>query len=444
MLRSPRLHMLLFLLILVITACSNEGSGEQTKEKEDPEEKQDQEFDYPEAARDAEGIIEQGPGELVQFIQDIEDVESIDIEEMDKKLTDEVKSLPDDLSADQAYDFIIAKSALSYKELAKEYDDFDPTYKSPSERQEKEKKKNIVFLLDSSGSMAGQVNGGVKMDLAKSALNRVLGNLDPTTKIALRVYGHKGSSDDKDKKVSCDSSETVYALNSYDEGTFQDALKEFKPSGWTPIATSLQLAQDDFNGATGDDVENIIYVISDGVETCDGDPVAAAKEIHESDLNVIVNVIGFNVDTKGQKQLKETADAGGGEYKDVNSKADLNNTLEEMIGDAKKGIDKDINEAKAGIDINTWYLDQNSKLRKIHDDFIGVTRKEFKLFNTYVDGLYDHGKLKEGAYTELTDLIDERMEIMEEYSRERKDTLMEETEASHKKAREELEKKKQG
>ncbi len=441
MLRSTRLHMLLFLLLLVITACSNESSGEQTKEKEDPEEKHEQEFDYPEAARDAERIIEQGPGGIVQKIEVLENIE--DDEKLYEELKAEVKTLPDDLSADQLYDFLIAKFAFPYQVPADAYDEFDPIYKLPSERQEEEKQKNIVFLLDSSGSMAGQVNGGVKMDLAKSALNRVLGNLDPKTKIALRVYGHKGSSDDKDKKVSCDSSETVYALNSYDEGTFQDALKEFKPSGWTPIAASLQLAQDDFKGATGNDVENVIYVISDGVETCDGDPVAAAKEIHDSDLNVTVNVIGFNVDSKGQNQLKDTAAAGGGKYKDVNSKADLNNTLNELISDAKKGIDKDISDAKAGIDINTWYMDQNSRLRKIHDTFIDISRTESEVLENIVFKLDDEGKLKGGIYTGLTDLIDERMEVMEEYSRERKDSLMEETEASHKKAREELEKKSQ-
>ncbi|WP_221569147.1 VWA domain-containing protein [Alkalihalobacillus sp. TS-13] len=442
MLRSLRIYVLLFILLFVIAACSNESNGEQTKEKENPEEKQEEKFDYPEAAKDAEGIIEQGPGELVQFIQEVEDLESIDEEEMDKKLNDEVKALPSDLSLDQAYDFIIAKMGFPYKEPAEMYDAFNSEYQSPSERAEEEKQKNIVFLLDSSGSMAGQVNGGVKMELAKSALNRVTGNTDPNTKIALRVYGHKGSSEDKDKKVSCDSSELVYPLNPYEEGKFQDALNDFKPSGWTPIATSLELAKDDFN-KVGDDVENIVYIISDGVETCDGDPVKAAKEIHESDLDVTVNVIGFNVDTKGQKQLKETAAAGGGEYKDVNSKTDLNKTLDDMIGDVKKNIDEDISEAKAGIDINSWYSTQSSELRKIHDRFIGITQREYGLLKRYINLLSDHEKLKKGAYTDLTDMIKERKEIMESYSQERKDKRLQEVEDSRDKAREELEKKKQ-
>ena len=51
-------------------------------------------------------------------------------------------------------------------------------------------------------------------------------------------------------------------------------------------------------------------MISDGVETCDGDPVQAAKDLHNSNLNVTVNVIGFDVDQDGRKQLKETAQAG--------------------------------------------------------------------------------------------------------------------------------------
>ncbi|WP_261134638.1 VWA domain-containing protein [Bacillus sp. Marseille-Q3570] len=437
MLHSLRVYMLFFIVLFVIAACSNESNGEQTKEKEDPEEKQEEAFDYPEAAKDAEGIIEQGPGSA---FQDFENEEAE--EKMKEEVEAEGKALPDDLSAEQLYNFMIAKFALSYQEANEAYDHFESTYRSPGERAEEGKQKNIVFLLDSSGSMAGQVSGGVKMDLAKSALNRVTGNTDPNTKVALRVYGHKGSSEDKDKKVSCDSSELVYPLNPYEEDSFQEALNDFKPSGWTPIATSLELAKDDFN-EVGDDVENIIYIISDGIETCGGDPIQAAKEIHQSELDVTVNVIGFNVDTKGQIQLKETAAAGGGEYKDVNSKTDLNKTLDDMIGDVKKNIDEDISDAKAGIDINTWYSGQSSKLRKIDDTFYSIIKTESKVLNEVVFALDDEGKLKEGSYSELKDLINERMEIMEQYSQERKDALLQEVEASRDKAREDLEKKKQ-
>ena len=76
-------------------------------------------------------------------------------------------------------------------------------------------------------------------------------------------------------------------------------------------------------------MENIIYVVSDGIETCGGDPVKAAKELHQSEIQAIVNIIGFDVDNAGQRALKKVAEAGGGKYTTVNTGEDLRKHLEE-------------------------------------------------------------------------------------------------------------------
>lgn len=54
--------------------------------------------------------------------------------------------------------------------------------------------------------------------------------------------------------------------------------------------------------------------MSDGEETCDGDPISAAKALTASDIDVQVNVIGFVVDSVAAAQLKAAAVAGGGVY----------------------------------------------------------------------------------------------------------------------------------
>ena len=76
-------------------------------------------------------------------------------------------------------------------------------------------------------------------------------------------------------------------------------------------------------------MENIVYVVSDGIETCGGDPVKAAKDLHESDIQAVVNIIGFDVDNEGQRALKKVAEAGGGKYATVNTGEDLREHLEE-------------------------------------------------------------------------------------------------------------------
>ncbi len=58
----------------------------------------------------------------------------------------------------------------------------------------------------------------------------------------------------------------------------------------------------------------VVYLISDGEETCGGDPVAAAKALNGSGVNAIVNVIGFDVDAETRAQLEAISEAGGGKY----------------------------------------------------------------------------------------------------------------------------------
>lgn len=73
---------------------------------------------------------------------------------------------------------------------------------------------------------------------------------------------------------------------------------------------------------------NIVYVVSDGVETCGGDPVKEAKRLGELGIEPMVKIIGFDVDDAGQQQLKKVAKASKGSYQDIQSGDDLKEYLE--------------------------------------------------------------------------------------------------------------------
>lgn len=81
------------------------------------------------------------------------------------------------------------------------------------------------------------------------------------------------------------------------------------------------------------DVENLVYVVSDGVETCGGDPVKAAEMLHGSDIQAVVNIIGFDVDDSGQQALRAVADAAEGEFTTVDSEEDLESYMEQQYLD---------------------------------------------------------------------------------------------------------------
>jgi Ca-activated chloride channel family protein len=182
---------------------------------------------------------------------------------------------------------------------------------------------NVEIVLDASGSMNGSINGKTKMELAKEAITQFSSTLPEGANVALRVYGHKGTGSDKDKKLSCESSDIVYSMQPYSKDNFENSLGKFNPSGWTPIALALNKAKEDLSKFNAEQNTNIIYLVSDGINTCEGDPVDVAKSLADSNISPIVNVIGFDVDAKGQEQLRKVADASEGIYANVNNQQGL-------------------------------------------------------------------------------------------------------------------------
>lgn len=213
---------------------------------------------------------------------------------------------------------LLSAFAENYPDPAQiEYDIKMAAFGSPEmddPRYQLKEQYNVEIILDASGSMGASMGGQSKMEAAKEAILSFAKSLPQDAKVALRVYGHKGSGKDADKALSCSSTELVYGMQAYNEQTMQKSLKAFQPTGWTPIAFSLQEAQKDLQSFSGEKSTNMIYLVSDGVETCGGDPVAAAKQMATSSITPIVNVIGFDVDSDGQKQLRAVAEAAGGRY----------------------------------------------------------------------------------------------------------------------------------
>ncbi|MBD8071135.1 vWA domain-containing protein [Bacillus sp. PS06] len=189
---------------------------------------------------------------------------------------------------------------------------------------------NVEIILDASGSMAAQAGGKVKMDAAKDSIISFVDQLPEDAKVSLRIYGHKGTGNNADKALSCKSSELVYPMTSYNQANFQDALNKVKPAGWTPIELAINEAKKDLEKFDGASNTNIIYLVSDGVSTCDDDPVKAAKELYDSNISPIINVIGFDVDSEGQNQLIKIAEATDGIYQKVNDESELKNELNKI------------------------------------------------------------------------------------------------------------------
>ncbi|WP_342536052.1 VWA domain-containing protein [Sporosarcina sp. FSL K6-3508] len=297
---------------------------------------------------------------------------------------------------------------------------------------------NVLVLLDASGSMGKDLGGETQMAAAKKAITNFVEGLPAEANVGLRIYGHEGTGNTSDKARSCASSDLIYPIGKYDKANFQTSLEKAQPAGWTPIQLAINEAQKDLAEFKGDQNTNIVYLVSDGVSTCDDDPVAAAKQLYGSDITPIVNVIGFNVDNEGQKQLKEVAKATEGTYEDVQNAEGLQNELDQMkeiaknwkkwkdqkttslnhdklknsldifgyeTGEYKKRVDEG---SQVGVALQYLYQDQNLISRETHD----YLRKRNSEYHTWIEEEYI--KLKRELEELNEKKIDEALQLLEE------------------------------
>jgi len=169
---------------------------------------------------------------------------------------------------------------------------------------------NMLFILDGSNSMWGQVDGVAKIDTAKQVLGNLLSDLAADTKVGLMAYGHR-------LKGSCEDVEMMSGIGEQDPKAIAAMVGDITPRGKTPISFALDLSSTAFAGHEEDN--NNIVLISDGIETCGGDPCATTKDLMKLGINVRVHAVGFDVDADTRAQLKCIADAGNGTYFDADS-----------------------------------------------------------------------------------------------------------------------------
>jgi Ca-activated chloride channel homolog len=296
-----------------------------------------------------------------------------------------------------------------YSLFKKEYEDpkavmTSGTVSAPGQEATSEVKAetfNIEVILDSSGSMAKQMDGKTRMELAKESIEKFASSLPKEANISLRVYGHKGTGSDKDKSLSCSSNELVYPMQPYDMGGLSQALSKFKPAGWTPLAQAITEAQKDLSQYKGNHNKNVIYIVSDGIETCGGNPVAAAKSLKESGIAPVVNIIGFDVVGKDQQQLQEIAKAAGGSYANVKSQQQLRDEFYKTIEESLKWLNwKNNQELDTYMKFNTQSMD----VRLITNTWkSNIILEENKIMFSIID-LNNKGKIRSEQKSKLLDM----------------------------------------
>ncbi len=150
----------------------------------------------------------------------------------------------------------------------------------------------ILFIFDASNSMAGDWEGDVKINIARRILIEMVDSLQhvENVEMALRIYGHQSPVPPQD----CSDTKLEVPFAPDNASRIRQKLRFISPKGTTPIARSLEQSAEDFPPCRS--CRDIIILITDGVEACDGDPCAVSKKLQKKGIVLKPFVIGIGND----------------------------------------------------------------------------------------------------------------------------------------------------
>jgi hypothetical protein len=177
----------------------------------------------------------------------------------------------------------------------------------------------VELVLDTSGSMLQPLAGSSRADVAKQALvDLVTTTLPSGMPVALRVFGAQPE--------SCETTLAV-PLQPLDPAAMTAAIRDLPIVNLvrTPIGASLAQVAADLAGVPG---PKIVVLVTDGEETCGGDPAAAIQGLVAQGIDVHVNIVGFALEDDALKaQFEEWARLGNGRYIDAADAGELGGAI---------------------------------------------------------------------------------------------------------------------
>ncbi|WP_018479062.1 vWA domain-containing protein [Pontibacter roseus] len=160
-------------------------------------------------------------------------------------------------------------------------------------------KTRILFLLDASGSMLAKWENSDRMSVAKNLLTHLVDSLDryDNLEVALRAYGHQSGRERND----CKDTKLEVPFAAKNAAAVKKKLQQIVPQGNTPITYSLLQSAGDFPEEKN--TRNVIILITDGLESCGGDPCATSVALQKKRIFLRPFVIGIGIEPEYEKQL---------------------------------------------------------------------------------------------------------------------------------------------
>ena len=175
-----------------------------------------------------------------------------------------------------------------------------------------------VLVLDVSGSMWAQLpEGRSRIEVARGVLSDFLATRDAARPLGVVAYGHN-------RRGDCTDIEIVAPIGVQDGPALAARLNRLSPRGKTPLTDALRRAAA-MIPPTAEEAD--LVLITDGLETCGGDPCALAAELAASGIRLRAHVVGFGLTEGEVRQMACLPELTGGQLITAASAADLADAL---------------------------------------------------------------------------------------------------------------------
>lgn len=146
---------------------------------------------------------------------------------------------------------------------------------------------DAMLVFDASGSMAGTDMNEQRPHIAKvrDALDKVLPQVAPRRDLGLIVYGPGPHS-------RCDNVELRLPPARNSAQTIMGEVDGLVPAGQTPITTAVREAAE---ALAFREKPAVVVLLTDGEETCGGDPCKLARQLRAEANQLTIHVIQFKV-----------------------------------------------------------------------------------------------------------------------------------------------------
>ncbi len=189
---------------------------------------------------------------------------------------------------------------------------------------------DAMIVFDASGSMSASdfLDGAPnRIDRVRQALSKFVPHVSETRNLGLLVYG-PGSHRDECENID------LHFKPIPDAGKkILGDVDRLVPDGMTPLTKSVERAAEALGPPS---TPGMIVLLTDGEETCRGDPCKLARELRASRPNTVVHVIGYKLQSLDGRSpvsgAKCLADQTGGFNLSADTTEELVNALEKTLG----------------------------------------------------------------------------------------------------------------